>query len=84
MKNLALLFAVLFVAYACIDRVHVYTDSSGIVRDTLILSQPMLTDLRINWGRGSQGRNSVYAATGSWDGYDYNRKIVYDIMPENK
>jgi hypothetical protein len=49
-----------------------------------VASDPFVTDFRINWGMGTIGRNSTYAATGSWMGYDNNKKIIYKIKTENK
>ena len=39
---------------------------------------------KTEWGRGAYGRNNFYALTGSWEGYDHERLMVYDFMTENK
>lgn len=61
-----------------------YTNPSG---ERLILTNQyeyIPTHFRINWGRGAYGRNNFYALTGSWEGYDHERLMVYDFMTENK
>ena len=63
---------------------YVYSDGTGNTFEHIVASNPFVTDFRINWGMGTIGRNSTYAATGSWMGYDNNKKIIYKIKTENK
>ena len=66
------------------DSLFEYTNPSG---ERLVLTNQydyIPTHFRINWGRGIYGRTSLYALTGTWDGYDYERLMVYDFMTESK
>ena len=61
-----------------------YADSTGNTKLVVTLSEPEMTDVRINWGLGTIGRNTYYAVTGTWMGFDNNKEIVYNFMSENK
>lgn len=40
----------------------VYSDGTGNTFEHIVASDPFVTDFRINWGMGTIGRNSTYAA----------------------
>lgn len=61
-----------------------YTLPSGNIVESVTLSDPYITSFRINWGWGMSGRNTTYSPSGSWNGYDNNRGIIYNFISENK
>ena len=62
-------------------RSYIYYSDGGY---NIFQSLPFISSVRINWGLGLEGRSATYAINGTWQGYDYNRKMIYHFRLENK